>query len=323
MSVYPEKRSGRHTGRWVAEVMVDGKKHRTRTSTIEEAREAERAFKEGHEPIAKVRSSSRRMTLGQLLVTAQESIWGHTKDWKGSMNQAARVVEILGEGTPIQDINNLTVDRLKAELSHLKPATINRHISKLSALLRYADRRGFLPQGLPSIDWLQEPPTEIRSLRDQEIAVLLAKSGEVYADLWIVLLHTGARVSEVLGLRPEDRDNGILVFGDTKNGDQRIVPETPEVTQILDKRLPWGISYWEARNEWDRVRASMGLQEDTRFTIHALRRTAATRLLQNKENLAVAKRLLGHRNIKTTLKYSAVEVEDLKSAVDVLSAVTR
>jgi len=323
MSVFPEKRSGALTGRWVAEVMKDGQKLRTRTDTIQEAREAERSFKDGFMPVAKARSLSKRMTLGHLLVIAQEPVWGHTKTWAGSIRQATKVVELIGDSVNIQDINNLTVDRLKADLSHLKPATINRYISKLSAMLRYADRRGWLPHGMPTIDWNKEPKAEIRWLKDDELRQLFELSAPVYRDLWKVLLQTGARVSEVLELKPEDRDQGLLVFGDTKNGDTRIVPETPDVSQILSQRLPWGITYWEARVEWDRVRGCMGLQEDTRFTIHALRRTAATRLLQNKENLAVAQKLLGHRNIKTTLKYSAVEVDDLRSAVDILSAVAQ
>jgi site-specific recombinase XerD len=51
------------------------------------------------------------------------------------------------------------------------------------------------------------------------------------------------------------------------------------------------------------------------LNVHALRHTTATRLTQGEVHIRKVQRLLGHRNIQTTTKYSHVADADLAEAV--------
>ncbi|NNV20589.1 site-specific integrase [Ochrobactrum pseudogrignonense] len=55
------------------------------------------------------------------------------------------------------------------------------------------------------------------------------------------------------------------------------------------------------------------------FRFHDTRHTAATRILRA-SNLRVAQKLLGHTDIKTTTKYAHAMMEDVRSAMDAMSA---
>ncbi len=55
------------------------------------------------------------------------------------------------------------------------------------------------------------------------------------------------------------------------------------------------------------------------FRFHDTRHTAATRILRA-SNLRVAQKLLGHTDIKTTTKYAHALMEDVRSAMDAMSA---
>ena len=54
--------------------------------------------------------------------------------------------------------------------------------------------------------------------------------------------------------------------------------------------------------------------------IHDLRHTAATRLVARTGNLKMAMKLLRHEDISTTSKYAAVLDDDLREALDAMSA---
>jgi len=59
--------------------------------------------------------------------------------------------------------------------------------------------------------------------------------------------------------------------------------------------------------------------EDPEFTIHAIRHTVASRLVQNGVDLYVVAKWLGHTSIKTTERYAHLSPENLKKAAQVLN----
>jgi integrase len=75
------------------------------------------------------------------------------------------------------------------------------------------------------------------------------------------------------------------------------------------RRFSW------VRTDFDKARSAAGLAS-TRF--HDLRHTAATQLRRLGRDLQVVQQLLGHKTIRTTMRYSHVHPTELREAVNKL-----
>jgi len=105
-----------------------------------------------------------------------------------------------------------------------------------------------------------------------------------------VLLHTGFRRSELLGLRWKDVDfkAGVLTIPKSKNGETRHVPMTTTVRTILNRRprplhataLAFPNSEGNRDLRWAKkiVPAALGAARIEGFRFHDLRHTFASRL---------------------------------------------
>lgn len=85
--------------------------------------------------------------------------------------------------------------------------------------------------------------------------------------------------------------------------------------QRKGERYPFTHDGW--RKVWDKAREAAGVK-DIRF--HDLRHTAATRALRAHRNLKTVQRMLGHRDIVTTLRYTRSDVEDVRAAMEAVEA---
>ncbi len=143
----------------------------------------------------------------------------------------------------------------KAE-STLSPATINKELRHLRAVLRKANEWGYLPT-MPKVHMVKEPGKLIRYVTPEHFAAMYAAcdaaerpASDVYsaADWWRGLLvfvyMTGWRISEPLALRWEDvsLDKGeAITWADENKGkrDER-VPLHPIVVEHLRKLVDFG-----------------------------------------------------------------------------------
>ena len=129
-----------------------------------------------------------------------------------------------------------------------------------------------------------------------------------------LLVLTGCRHSEILGLRWDDVDHtaGVLRLRDSKTG-ARMVPLTAPVAAVLDgiARSPDSDSVivgvrtrgavTNISGYWQRLRRRAGL-EDVR--LHDLRHSFASRGLELGESLSTLGKLLGHRKMSSTARYA-------------------
>ncbi|MFZ1058047.1 MAG: tyrosine-type recombinase/integrase [Candidatus Rokuibacteriota bacterium] len=134
-----------------------------------------------------------------------------------------------------------------------------------------------------------------------------------------VLLGTGARISEVLGLDRRDVDGGRMeakIVGKGKK--QRVLFFTDRALQWLGRYLvrrrddeeplfvtrgdrPGRLSYDAVKNVFKRVTKGTNLRK--KVTAHVLRHTVATTLLFNGCPIGHIKELLGHERLDTTCRY--------------------
>lgn len=233
-------------------------------------------------------------------------------------------------------------DYMTRRASEVAPATVNREMSRLRHMMSVAVKWRYIKKNpCTGIKELDEPPGRIRYLTPEELESLLAtcdvscfadnKRNKTVSQLvktylkQIVLLscHLGTRRSELINLTWRDVDfkQRRIILEKTKNGDRRIVYMNDTVYGIL-KLLPVSI---EGKGKvfaditpnmvtmaFRRAADRAGL-EDVRF--HDLRHTFASHLVMNGTDIRTVQTLLGHRDMRMTLRYSHLSPEHLQEAV--------
>ena len=131
----------------------------------------------------------------------------------------------------------------------------------------------------------------------------------------------GLRASEVVGLRIYDIDNQRMVMRveHGKGGKDRYVMLSPQLLKIL--RVYWRIArpkdwLFPGRDESEPIdvqvlysacrSACAAAKLDKRVTVHTLRHSFATHLLENGTDIRIIQVLLGHSNLSTTARYTRV-----------------
>jgi integrase/recombinase XerC len=216
-------------------------------------------------------------------------------------------------------------------------ATRARHLSAVRTFYKYLARRHGvenpsvsliatprsrqpLPRALPAADALAVT-TDIAEMQDT--AALQARD----TALFTLLYGCGLRIAEALALDVRDVPTGdvpLRVIG--KGAKERIVPMLPAVRAAVGswlarhpdrrpasplflgargKRLDAGVAQ-RAMREYRRLN---GLPEHA--TPHALRHSFATHLLAGGADLRSIQDLLGHANLSTTQRYTAVDEAQL------------
>jgi len=141
-----------------------------------------------------------------------------------------------------------------------------------------------------------------------------------------VLLLTGARMSEVLGLTWAMVDVGELVLRlpDSKTG-AKVIPLAPAAAQVIESQrarreegnphvFPGGVTgkrWADLEKPWQRIRALAGLSD---VRIHDLRHNFASHGAMAGMSLAVLGKVLGHRSSATTARYAHFAADPVRQA---------
>lgn len=136
-------------------------------------------------------------------------------------------------------------------------------------------------------------------------------------DLVILLLDTGARYSEIAGLRWDQIDlaNKSIRLWRPKVQNESILFMTNRVFEILSRRVGSRQSEFVFSSikggtrlyTVEAIRKALRRAGLSDCTIHTLRHTHATRLIQNGLNVYEVRSVLGHTDIKTTMRYAHLE----------------
>src|SRR6185437_4502660 len=147
-----------------------------------------------------------------------------------------------------------------------------------------------------------------------------------------LLLFTGARVSEILGLGWADVDmpRATIALPSRKGGGRRPHPVSEVALEILaaqtrvvgspwvfpaptDPRRPLSLSVLE--NAWQGLRAHAGL-EDVR--LHDLRHTAGTYVSQTGANAFAVRDFLRHKTLTMTGRYANRDADPIRAAAEAI-----
>lgn len=131
------------------------------------------------------------------------------------------------------------------------------------------------------------------------------------------MYFTGVRFEELLGLKREDidLDKNFAVIRNTKSKRDRKVLFVPEVAEITKTYFLLEPEYNNAFNlTVKKVNILFGFlkQFAPNLTPHSMRHSFAQHMLRKGVNLRVIQKLLGHKNIETTLLYCDPDEETVE-----------
>ena len=269
-------------------------------------------------------------TMDTLLDSVYARHWKGTKNGEEAYRLAGHAVDHFGEQ---RNPKELTADVIDAWVALLKKdgnknPTINRKLSALGKMLRFALSRGIIDK-MPHMERYRESQGRTRWYTLEEERKLLVALDDETRDFVIFLLDTGCRLSEALNLQLRDTTDTSVTFEDTKSHKRRSVPLTKRVAGIVMERrkkmanMPQGAPLWNLavnhlRDQWAVARESAGLTKDKQAVIHTCRHTFASRLVQGGVSLQVVQALLGHATLTMTLRYAHLAPHNVEQAIKVL-----
>jgi integrase len=194
-------------------------------------------------------------------------------------------------------------------------------------------------------EWLKDSPVsrvprekednEIdRWLNNEEVERLLGNSPEWLREIISFALNTGLRQDELLSLE-WNRVNlfrKTILIQKTKNGKPKTLPLNKVALDVLNRRRKVNsikndlvffnrngkkIPNSNLRLSFYRVMKKVGIKD---FRWHDLRHTFATRLAQAGVDLYKVSKLLGHKDIKMTQRYSHHCPDSLRNGVEILES---
>jgi len=225
--------------------------------------------------------------------------------------------------------DRITADVLRAFFAtrtHLSPATRARTQAALASFLGWAYRHDLIASlPMARVDRVRPDPPWPRGLTRERIEAIMAVIPATEKRdrlLFRLMVETGLRVGEALALSIEDLDltqddEHLTVVG---KGNQRrtVVLDDARLVQgvrayLKRTRYTRGPLFRAAKNghggplryqsiqeHWQRYCARAGVA----CTLHQLRHSHATELVNAGVSLATIRKRLGHKNLQTTLRYA-------------------
>jgi integrase len=203
--------------------------------------------------------------------------------------------------------------------------TVKRYLSSLSTVFSYAVREWQWMNENPclKVKKPKEPPGRVRYLTKEELERIMntckqSKNKALFL-IFLIALTTGARKSEILGLKGKDIDleNGFLHLTDTKNGNNRSIPITESIAKLLKERKTHSDAHLFPsendpsqpcciRSAWETAIEKAQIQD---FRFHDIRHTTASYLAMDGFSMKEVSFLLGHAGQQSTDRYSHLPQE--------------
>ncbi len=230
----------------------------------------------------------------------------------------------------IMAIENMQSDIIKKGLSI---AYANRLVAVLKRMLAKALDWELAPEEtlkkVRKVKLLKGENTRLRYLSEEEAERLIDNCTGYLKPVVITALNTGMRRSEIINLTWDrvDLKNRVILLDKTKNGERREIPINNNLHTVLSKLVrridadyvfynPETLKpYYDFKKAWHNALKKSRILD---FHFHDLRHTFASWLVMKGVDLMTVKELLGHKDIKMTLRYSHLSKAHIKNAISVL-----
>jgi integrase len=223
----------------------------------------------------------------------------------------------------------------------VNPATINREVCCLKVMLRKATEWGRIEDSpARGIRAFRETSKKPKLIEQDEVARLLEQLPDHFRALIATAVYSGLRRSELFHLRWEDinwKTNELTVVSraehHTKNYESRRIPMNNALVEILQyhKRnhiiigSPYAFSNREGKTYTDIREPICAAAEragiEGAITMHQLRHAFCSHALMQGIDPRTVQKWMGHKDLKTTLRYAHVSPAHEKAAIQLLKYV--
>ncbi|WP_413742272.1 tyrosine-type recombinase/integrase [Sodalis sp. RH15] len=321
------------TGQWVADFYPlgrsAGKRTRKKFATKGEALAFERFALDPtqNKPWLEEQADKRRLAD---LIESWYNAHGVTLDdgqkRKGAMTHAD---ECMGRPSAIefnaQLFSRYREKRLKGgfarstRISIVSPRTLNLELAYFRAMFNELERLGEWKNDNPlkSVRPFQTEESEMAFLTAEQIDRLLAECENSRSESLLLVvkicLSTGARWSEAETIKSSQLTKHKIIFIKTKGRRNRTVPISEELYEQLPKTN--GPLFASCYAAFRKAIARANIELPAGQSSHVLRHTFASHFMMNGGNILVLQRILGHTDIKMTMRYSHFSPDHLDEAV--------
>jgi integrase len=292
------------------------------------------------------------MSLSAALKFTSENKWDHNRKSERPVQQVNRCIQLLNDPM-MADLMDQPGDRstgsgkfrlLRVLLKDegLGESTIDQYMVSMKTVMNTVK----LDLPMPNLQLPRIPMVNQNRIRDRvlsaaeetELFNLLDDGHPDWSDFYKVLLYTGFRRSECLGLsfqrNIDFQTNRITLYKDQVKGTNqgakgRTIVMSGKVREILlrrSRRFPftvWPVTFTPtaASKMFKKYRIKMGLAAARDFVPHMFRHTCCTRLLENGVEFSVVQAWMGHSTAEMTMRYSHHSVERLDVAAAALDKI--
>jgi integrase len=171
--------------------------------------------------------------------------WLDVKDGRASYAQDRRTIERFSELlarreiTALADISaDVVAYYAKAVKAETTAATANRHLTTIRAMLRRAASKGWITRA-PTIENYKIPKVEATWITIEQFNTIVAHLPEWAADMAVMAVQTGMRLSNVAGLKWKwiSQDETVITVPaiNTKSGRTYTVPLSNKAREVLER----------------------------------------------------------------------------------------
>lgn len=267
------------------------------------------------------------MKLSELIDILNTLRYDNSPAYKVIQSKEKELLEIISGNTDIKKIDSNMINRLIKTLRTKgnTDSTINSKLALVSALMTYAFKNNLIPFK-PYIPTFKISSTKEKYLSDDEIELITnyCKEHNLVQLHSIILtgLNTGMRINEILNLTTDNiQDNYIRIWKNKGNRpvsipmNQKMIEHYELILPTLIGTLIYNYNYSQVEYQFDKMVKILNLED---VTIHTLRHTFCSKLVQKNIPLTTIQQLANHKSYKTTLRYAHLANKQLEDAVNCL-----